>query len=149
MLPAHERLAYTFLLYLGCLGGAMVLGKTSSAGASYNFDDSRARTYCVCSRCKWGFFWTFLLSSILSFLCLPVFGRQPDIDWNTVSKCRETQNNQPTNPSLLSPRTTKLWRDIGSVPYVCMCVRTYVRSFVRMFTFCHRSSDLIYYPISI
>ena len=27
--------------------------------------------------------------------------------------------------------------DIGSVPYV------------RMFTFCHRSSDLIYYPISI
>ena len=28
-------------------------------------------------------------------------------------------------------------------------VRMYVRSFVRMFTFCHRSSDLIYYPISI
>ena len=30
--------------------------------------------------------------------------------------------------------------------YVCEYVRTYVRSFVRMFT---RSSDLIYYPISI
>ena len=30
-----------------------------------------------------------------------------------------------------------------------MYVSTYVRSFVRMFTFCHRSSDLIYYPISI
>ena len=35
--------------------------------------------------------------------------------------------------------------DIGSVPYVC----TYVRSFVRSFTFCHLSSDLIYYSISI
>ena len=29
--------------------------------------------------------------------------------------------------------------------YVC----EYVRMFVRMFTFCHCSSDLIYYPISI
>ena len=35
--------------------------------------------------------------------------------------------------------------DIGSAPYVCMCVRTYGR----MFTFCHCSSELIYYPISI
>ena len=26
---------------------------------------------------------------------------------------------------------------------------TYMRTFVRMFTFCHHSSDLIYYPISI
>ena len=30
-----------------------------------------------------------------------------------------------------------------------MYVSTYVRSFVRMFSFCHRSSDLIYYPILI
>ena len=35
--------------------------------------------------------------------------------------------------------------DIGSVPYVHM----YVRKYVRMFTFCHRSSDLSYYPVSI
>ena len=27
-----------------------------------------------------GFVWTFLLSSILSFLFLPLFGRRPDID---------------------------------------------------------------------
>ena len=27
-----------------------------------------------------GFFWTFLLSSILSLLFLPLFGRRPDID---------------------------------------------------------------------
>ena len=29
-----------------------------------------------------------LLSSILSPLFLPLFGRRPDIDWNTVSKGR-------------------------------------------------------------
>ena len=27
-----------------------------------------------------GFVWTFLLSSILSLPCLPLFGRRPDID---------------------------------------------------------------------
>ena len=27
-----------------------------------------------------GVVWTFLLSSILSLLCLPLFGRRPDID---------------------------------------------------------------------
>ena len=35
-------------------GGSMVLGKTSSTGASYNLDDSRARAYCTCSRCGFG-----------------------------------------------------------------------------------------------
>ena len=35
-----------------------------------------------------GVVWTFLLSSILSFLFLPLFKRRPDIDWNTVSKGR-------------------------------------------------------------
>ena len=43
-------------------------------------DDSRARAYCACSRCGLGIVWTFLLSSILSFLFLPLFGRRPDID---------------------------------------------------------------------
>ena len=33
-----------------------------------------------------GVVWTFLLSSILSFVFLPLFGRRPDIDCNTVSK---------------------------------------------------------------
>ena len=32
--------------------------------------------------------WTFLLSSVISLLFLPLFGRRPDIDWNTVSKGR-------------------------------------------------------------
>ena len=35
-----------------------------------------------------GVVWTFLLSSILSFLFLPLSGRWPDIDCNTVSKGR-------------------------------------------------------------
>ena len=43
-------------------------GKTSSAGASYNLGESRARAYCACSRCGWGVVWTFFLSSILSSL---------------------------------------------------------------------------------
>ena len=35
-----------------------------------------------------GVVWTFLLSTILSLLFLPLFGRRPDIDRNTVSKGR-------------------------------------------------------------
>ena len=31
-----------------------------------------------------GVVWTFLLSSIVSLLFLPLSGRRPDIDWNTV-----------------------------------------------------------------
>ena len=41
-----------------------------------------------------GVVWTFLLSSILPLLFLPLFGRRPDIDCNTVSKGRETPTNQ-------------------------------------------------------
>ena len=35
-----------------------------------------------------GVFWTFLLSSVLSLLFLPLSGRRPNIDRNTVSKGR-------------------------------------------------------------
>ena len=49
-------------------GGAMVLGKSSSAGASYNLDDSRAKAYCACNRCGWGLFGHFFsLSFLFSF----------------------------------------------------------------------------------
>ena len=42
-------------------------------------DYSRARAYCACSRCGWGWFGHFY--SHLSFLLfLPLFGRRPDID---------------------------------------------------------------------
>ena len=44
-----------------------------------NFDYSRARAYCACSRCGWGWFGRFY--SHLSFLLfLPFFGRRLDID---------------------------------------------------------------------
>ena len=66
----------------GWSDGATVL--TSSARAPYNLDDSRARAYCACSG-GGGHFYSPISSS----------GRRPVIDWNTVSKGRETQNNQP------------------------------------------------------
>ena len=40
-----------------------------------------------------GVVWTVLLSSILSFLSVPLFGRPPDIDSNTVSKGRLPKTN--------------------------------------------------------
>ena len=61
----------------------MVLGKTSSTGASYNLDDSRARAYCTCSVGVGGGgldIFTLLCSSFLSLLFLPLSGRRPDID---------------------------------------------------------------------
>ena len=48
-------------------GDAMVLGKLpASAGCPTNMDYSRARAYCVCSRCWWGLFGHFF--SCLLFL---------------------------------------------------------------------------------
>ena len=63
-----------------------MLGKLSVPGRPTSLDDRRARAYCACNRCGWGGVWTFFLSSIFSFFFLPLFGRRPDIDWNTVSK---------------------------------------------------------------
>ena len=44
----------------------MVLGKLPVPGRPTNLDYSRARAVCACSRCGWGFVWTFF--SPLSFL---------------------------------------------------------------------------------
>ena len=63
----------------GWSGGAKVLGKLSVPGRPTRLDDSRARAYCACSRCGWGFVWTFF-SHLSSFFFLPLFGRRPDID---------------------------------------------------------------------
>ena len=38
----------------GVVGWCDGAGLTSSAGASYNLDFSRARAYCACSGCGWG-----------------------------------------------------------------------------------------------
>ena len=44
-----------------------------------NFDNSRARAYCACSRCGLGWCRLFFLSSIISLFYLPASGRRPDI----------------------------------------------------------------------
>ena len=63
----------------GWSGGAKVLDKIPVPGRPTYLDDSRARAYCACSRCGWGWFGHFY--SHLSFLLfLPLFGRRPDID---------------------------------------------------------------------
>ena len=46
----------------------MVLGKLPVPGRPTNFDKSRARAFCACSRCGWGLFGHFF--SRLSFLFL-------------------------------------------------------------------------------
>ena len=65
----------------------MVLGKLPVPGRPTYLDSSRAKAYCACSRCGWRLFGHFL-SSIISLFFLPLFGRRPDIDRNTVSKGR-------------------------------------------------------------
>ena len=66
----------------------MVLGKLPVPGRPPSFDYSRARAYCACGRCGWVWVWTFFLSSIISLFFLPLSGRRPDMDWDTVSKGR-------------------------------------------------------------
>ena len=39
---------------MGWSGGAMVLSYRSVPGRPTNLDNSRARAYCICSRCRWG-----------------------------------------------------------------------------------------------
>ena len=64
----------------------MVLGKLPVPARLANWDYSRARAYCTCSRSGWALFEHFF--SHLSLFYLPLSGRRPDIDFNTVSKSR-------------------------------------------------------------
>ena len=65
----------------GWSGGAMVLGKLPVPGPPTNLDESRTRAVCACSRCGWGLFGHFFLSSIIiSLFLLPLSERRPDID---------------------------------------------------------------------
>ena len=73
-----NALFHSFLEIMGWSGGAMVL-----AGLLSNLDNRRARVYCACSGCGWGF-----RTSIMSLFFLPLSGRRPNIDGNTVSKGR-------------------------------------------------------------
>ena len=57
----------------------MSMGEFSSAGSSYNLDDSRARPYWACTRCGRGLFGRFY--SPLSFLFfLSLCRTRPHID---------------------------------------------------------------------
>ena len=58
----------------------MVLGKLLAPGRPTTLENSRARVYCAYSRCGWGLFGHFFLSSIISLFFLPLSGRRPDID---------------------------------------------------------------------
>ena len=59
----------------------MVQGKLSVLGRPNNLENSGARAYCACSRCGRG-----CLDILFSLFFLPLSGRRPDIDLNTVSK---------------------------------------------------------------
>ena len=63
----------------------MVLGKLPVPERPTNLDYSRARAYCAYSRCGLGLFGNCFLSF---FFFLPLYGKRPEIDRNTVSKGR-------------------------------------------------------------
>ena len=63
----------------GWSGGAMVLGKLPVPGRPTIWSIVQQGPVVLAVGAD-GVVWTFLLSSILSFLFLPLFGRRPDID---------------------------------------------------------------------
>ena len=68
-----------FRLCGGWSGGAMVLGKLTVPGRPTIWITVGQGPTALAVGAG-GVVWTFLLSSILSFLFLPLFGRRPDID---------------------------------------------------------------------
>ena len=64
---------------MGVVGWCDGAGSTSSAEASYNLDTVGQGPIALAVGAGGGV-WTFLLSSILSLLFLPLFGRRLDID---------------------------------------------------------------------
>ena len=64
----------------GWSGGAMVLGKLPVPGRPTIWMIVGQGPIVLAVGAGGGVVWTFLLSSILSLLFLPLFGRRPDID---------------------------------------------------------------------
>ena len=92
------RNTVVFQLILGVVGWRDGAGLTSSAGASYNFDYSRARAYCTAVGAG-GVVWTFLLSIL--------FPLSPSL-WETaryrLKYClKEPLNPKPTNQPTKNP----------------------------------------------
>ena len=75
----HMVHMFGFMTISGWSGGAMVLSKLPVPGRPADFDKSRARACCACSRCEWDCLDIFLLSFISLFF-LPLSERRPDID---------------------------------------------------------------------
>ena len=68
-------------LIIGLLsGGAMVLDKLPEPGRLTNLDNSKAMACCACSRCTWGLFGHYFLSSIISLVFLLLCWKRLDID---------------------------------------------------------------------
>ena len=77
MLYSHTL--HGFLHSSGVLGGAMVLGKLPAPGRPTIWITVGQGPTALAVGAA-GVVWTFLFSSILSLLFLPLFGRRPDID---------------------------------------------------------------------
>ena len=77
--PLKVYCTYLFQLGRGWSGGARVLGKLPMpVHLTIRITVGQGHTALAVS--AGGVVWTFLLSSILSLLFLPLFGRRPDID---------------------------------------------------------------------
>ena len=88
-------------------------GQTSSAGASYNLDYSRARAYCTCSWCRWGLFGHFYSHlSFLSSFSLSLGDGPTETEILSQRAVKPKTTNQPTN----QPTNSGLSRSI-----ICTC----------------------------
>ena len=78
-LPSPVILLGDLMVIIGWSGGAMVLGKLPVPGRPTIWITVGQGPTALAVGAD-GVVWTFLLSSILSLLFLPLFGRRPDID---------------------------------------------------------------------
>ena len=92
-----QNLGYLFQQDRGWSGGAMVLGKLPVPGRPTNLDGSRARVYCVCSRCGWGLFGHFYSQlSFLSSFSLSLGDGPIKCEIMSQRAVKPKTNNQPT-----------------------------------------------------
>ena len=96
---------YSHLSFLSSLSGVVGrcdgAGLTSSSGASYTLDYSRARAYCTCSRCGWGLYGHFYSHlSFLSSFSLSLGDGPILTEILSQRAVKPKTTNQPTNSSL-------------------------------------------------
>ena len=93
-----------------------MLGKLSAPGRPTSLDDSRARAYCACSRCGWGFVWSFFLSSVFfSFL-------SPSL-WKTARYRLRYCLKGPLNPK--QPTNRLRFTDYSLMHFIYVCSFSY------------------------